>query len=204
MHRLAPLLLCATLAGCDDDPAPGGDGGLDSSGGGDARADGMRDARPDARTDAPPDPCATDTDPYDTLGCNGAILGPGRAANEFGGRCELSDFAEGTCVFDFAYCWSNEAETEGICLIECDPAATYISTGDCPTGSRCYTFDVEAFCFPDCESGDDCATETCDEEGACIAFEPEGDGGTDAGGDASADAGPDAAVDAPADVGATG
>jgi hypothetical protein len=88
-----------------------------------------------------------------------------------------------------ALCDATEMSTMGVCLRFCEPQDTYVSTSDCPEGSRCFTFDpTVALCYPDCEVDADCTSGVCDSEGGCVASDPVlmdggvGDGGTDDGG----------------------
>lgn len=112
------------------------------------------------------DPCASE-DALSTVGCNGAPLGPFQPANEFGGRCDPSaDVAQGSCNSTSAICGGNPGGV-GLCVLPCDSAATYVSTGGCPSGSRCFLLSGGSICFPDCTSGADCVTGACDDEGSC-------------------------------------
>jgi hypothetical protein len=58
----------------------------------------------------------------------------------------------------------------GICVVRCPRAATYISTGGCPMGFRCFTLGDElAVCFRDCDAMHPCPTGyECDAEGSCV------------------------------------
>jgi hypothetical protein len=106
-----------------------------------------------------------------------------RDRGEEGGLCtdnaECGDGGVAVCVIG--------AGTDGICLVPCPAASTYISTGGCSEGFRCVTLDEdagEAFCFPDCDSGDDCASGACVGENVCdLPAEAPMDGGgaTDSG-----------------------
>lgn len=112
------------------------------------------------------DPCASE-DALSTVGCNGAPLGPFQPANEFGGRCDPSaDVPQGSCNSPGAICGGAPGGV-GYCVIPCDSAATYVSTGGCPRGSRCFLLSESSICFPDCTSGADCVTGSCDDEGSC-------------------------------------
>jgi len=192
-------LLCSTmvlslvLAGCGDDDGttPPVDAGGGTDGGGGTDAGGRRDAggRPDA---GPSDPCAADNmSASSTAGCNGGLLGP-QPDNQFGGQCTPGDdmTPEGSCTGAAAYCWGDTTVAPGgVCLVPCTPGDTYVSTSDCPTGSRCFTLDAAggvALCFPDCMGPTDCSGGTCDGEASCV-------GGGD--GPATSDGGvPDAGV----------
>jgi hypothetical protein len=115
---------------------------------------------------------ASDTNAADTVGCNGGILGTTAADGAFGGRCTPGDEAtpEGTCTGANARCATTDfGGTVGICLVECTPEETFVSESDCPTGSRCFTFeDGSGLCYPDCNSGADCTTGACDDDGSCV------------------------------------
>lgn len=112
-----------------------------------------------------PDPCLLDfyADGTDTIGCNGPLPGP-QPANSYGGSC-TGTVDPGTCTDPNAICFGNP----GICTIPCAIAGeeVYISTSTCPTGSRCFNLGNNGYCFPDCNSGADCSTATCDEDGSC-------------------------------------
>lgn len=181
---LGAILALAALA-CGDDAAAPTDAGM----GVDARTDaGRRDAG--RRDSGPTDPCAADVaDAFDSVGCNGPILGPEVDDGELGGRCTPGgeDDPAGSCADRDALCDAGETGTVGICLLFCTPQPTYVSTSDCPPGSRCFTFDPDfALCYPDCEDGGDCTTGVCDLEGGCVPDDspPMLDGGMDDGGSA--------------------
>ena len=173
------LPVTLALVGCGgDDPAPTTDASVSdmSSDGGTPSDMGARDA---SRTDAGNDPCAADTDhASDTIGCNGDVLGPAIADGAFGGRCTVPDpeDARGTCTDENAICMFAEDGMPGYCTLECDrPTGTpYVSTGGCPSGSRCFELDIPdpiGYCFTDCEAQEDCLGEAagywCDIDGAC-------------------------------------
>lgn len=111
---------------------------------------------------------ATDTNAIDTVGCNGAVPGP-QADNAHGGNCTPSDASpQGSCTDPTHFC-DGEAGGVGVCIAACTPSTlTYVSTGGCPTGSRCFDFGGEAYCYTDCNSGTDCASGACDGEGSCV------------------------------------
>ena len=202
-----PLAGLLALAGCDD--ANTDDAGIDAGASGDAGRDsGPPRADSGPRDSGPSDPCASD-DATATVGCNGGI--PGAAAdNAFGGRCTPGDDTapEGSCTDTGAICYAFDPEGNdspmGICIVGCTAGATYTSTSDCPTGSRCFDFGG-GLCFADCNSGTDCSTMSCDGDNSCVGevgvatdggvpmdAGTAGDAGTgDAGtGDAGIDAGP--------------
>jgi hypothetical protein len=171
MRITSGLVLASSLllfAACDDDTRADTDSGLRDAGTLDTGAAG--------------DPCAADEEPRSTVGCNGGILGAARAPNSFGGLCTPSaDPAtdpSGSCTDANAVCWGGGGE--GICVTLCEPSAgTYVSTGGCPTGSRCFDLVEAGLCFPDCNTGADCASGRCDGEGSCV--EPEGEPPPDGG-----------------------
>lgn len=160
----------ATSAGCGDDDA--GDGPADSGVGSDAADLGgsPRDSGPRPDTGSPADPCSADEEgALDTVGCNGAPLGASVAANAFAGGCTADDTDQGSCATAGDVC--DAVDSGGLCVRPCVSGGTYVSTGGCPMGSRCFDFgtDEGAFCYPDCATDADCVHGVCDEEGACIA-----------------------------------
>jgi hypothetical protein len=62
----------------------------------------------------------------------------------------------------------------GTCAYLCPFSSSYVTTGGCPSGTRCFSYRTEmdfGVCFRDCNSATDCATgETCDGEGSCVAM----------------------------------
>ena len=64
--------------------------------------------------------------------------------------------------------------TLGFCRHLCPPSPSYVSTGDCVMGSRCFTLAEDfARCFRDCEADTDCFEgELCDPEGSCGPRDP--------------------------------
>lgn len=193
------MVACAlALAGCGDDDGTPTDAGTGADTGtmlpGDA---GGRDAGPGRADAGPGDPCATD-DAISTVACNGEPVGAGVARNEFGGLCTPDAMnPQGSCTAATDVCAARTGVAEGICLRGCDPAATYVTTGTCPMGSRCFTLGMAGseygLCFPDCRMPTDCTSMGCDAEGSCET--PATAGPTDAG--VPTDAGPtDAGVPA--------
>jgi hypothetical protein len=152
------------------------------------------------------DRCAADTNVGLTVGCNGPLIGPDEPANEFAGLCTGDNEGPGTCSFTGAICWAYPGQV-GVCTRLCTPSEdTYVSTGGCPSGSRCFVIEEDfALCFPDCEEDADCSTDSCDSENTCVDPPPVDAGMPDAGPDAGPiDAGPNdaGAVDAgPVDAG---
>ncbi|MEZ4226114.1 MAG: hypothetical protein R3B13_34530 [Polyangiaceae bacterium] len=136
------------------------------------------------------DPCAADdNNALTTVGCNGASIGA-QADNAYGGKCTPdANFGQGTCTDPTNICDAFDETLGGICVVECTSGGTYVSTGGCPAGSRCFDFGTVAFCYPDCADENDCGTGVCDSEGACSSPFPPDDAGTGDGGvsDASAD-----------------
>jgi plastocyanin len=205
-------LVCVT--GCGDDASNATDAGpgTDSGTASDLGAGTDSGPRVDAGRDAGgggTDLCAGEqgTNLSSGAGCNGGLLGSDRAANSFGGTCTGGSESNpaGTCTDSGAICDGSGGGGTGICLIPCASASTYTSTSDCPTGSRCFTFSAAALCYPDCESGTDCATNNCDVDGSCAApeevpvdggVETDAGGGTDAGGATDAGAADAGAADA--------
>ena len=148
MTRLGAALSLLLLSGC------GSDG---------ARSDGGVDARPPRDAGANDDPCQSDTTSAAAfVGCNGRPVGASPEDGSLGGACEGDDDCVDRCAPDAV----------GVlhCIQRCTPAATYVSTGECPNGSRCFTLGTTyAECFRDCESDDDCRPyELCDVDGSCV------------------------------------
>lgn len=171
-HLLQALfVLLAPLAGCDPTvvpiDVPTTDAGGDTGGGG---FDGGRDAGRDAG--GPADPCAAEPGAAAaaTVGCNGPVGGPTRAANAHGGSC-----TEGSCTDTMSTC-----RADGYCDVACDPGTGYVSTSTCPSGSRCFPVGSGVgLCFIDCNTAADCPIpgSTCDAENSCIPPAPVGDAG---------------------------
>jgi hypothetical protein len=85
------------------------------------------------------------------------------------------DMPQGSCGANML-CSADMGMT-GICFQMCTPGATYVSTGGCPTGSRCFDLGGEGLCFLDCDAMHPCPNGmTCDDEGACdLADDDEGE-----------------------------
>ena len=147
-------------AGPARDAGPGMDGGTSPDAG---------PPPPDAGVDGGPgDPCAADeAGSASKVECNGPLRGPA-ADNEFGGHCFVGGTA-GTCNDGLAFCLQlGPKSPDGTCALACPPAATYSSTGGCPSGSRCITVGPGgAYCFPDCRAHADCALDYCYPDGTC-------------------------------------
>ncbi len=173
MRNTLILSACVlALVACDN----GGSGTPDS--GSSSTPDSGSSTTPDSGSSTTPDSgsstdsCqASNSNAMSTVGCNGGVLGPSQAANDFGGLCTagadpMTDPA-GTCTNTNGIC-AGDAGQQGLCLTTCTPGADYVSTGGCPTGSRCFDLGTSGgICFPDCNSGSDCATGACDSEGSC-------------------------------------
>jgi hypothetical protein len=118
------------------------------------------------------DPCASNVNVDSLSGCNGGIPGV-QPDGQLGGFCvpDESDLVHwGSCVGEYVYCLWEEIEDGGICVTDCELATTYVSTGGCPTGYRCFNdaeFE-EPTCFPDCNDDSDCPEQLqCDADGSC-------------------------------------
>jgi hypothetical protein len=138
MIRALPLILLC--AGCDS---------------------GLSRGEPDAMvgTDAPmaADPCAADsTRAAETVGCNGGFL-EDAVPGEIGGPCTRPDpdVARGTCSDEVSVCMVPPGLTEGICATICPVLDTYVGTGGCPAGHRCFrvatTAETIGVCYLDCD-----------------------------------------------------
>ena len=145
-RTLTVFLALAVLGACDNDPPPS-DSGM--------RADSSADT---SVSDAGADRCrADDMNAISTLGCNGAPYGSTVQANQIGGGC-TPDGADppgaGTCVAAAgtrAICFPDETmPTMGECVYVCPASSSYVTTGGCPTGSRCFQLTDVAICFRDC------------------------------------------------------
>lgn len=119
-----------------------------------------------------PDPCAAPAEnAVSTIGCNGGFESGDPAAGETLGECtiESADDPTGTCTGANPYCSVAEGEDSGTCLELCTPASTYVTTGGCPEGYRCFTLGSNGICFRDCDASNPCPTGYgCDAEGSCI------------------------------------
>lgn len=126
------------------------------------------------RADAPvsTDPCASDVmGSPDRVGCNGGFVSGDPAANTAGGTCTAAAdpmmMPAGSCMGSLVC--SGEASMMGRCIPLCTPGATYISTGGCPTGWRCFDLSGNGVCFRDCDATHACpAGQMCDGEGSCV------------------------------------
>lgn len=175
---LSLLLLCAGACRVVEVPRTSHcfvsqfDAAVDLAVGSDAHIDAglVVDARPIPVVDAGPvpvvdagttlDSCATDN-PLTTLDCNGGVV-TAASSNAPGGTCAMTTTARGSCFNADAVC-------DSLCLLPCTPGGTYVSTGGCASGSRCFNLGGgEAFCYPICRDDGDCAVGECDPNGACI------------------------------------
>ena len=174
MKMVLSLLAALAMVGCGSssrtDSGIGADGGTIAPEVPDART--TRDAP--ARADAfmmNSDTCAaSDSNAVSTVGCNGGFASATPAANAFGGTCTGGGEAmpAGSCTGAMALC-SAEADMPGICLASCTPGSTYVSTGGCPTGARCFDLGGGGVCFQDCDATHPCpAGQDCDGEGSCV------------------------------------
>lgn len=143
------------------------------------------------RADAGPmDECAASgSNAASTVGCNGGFVSGEPEPNEPGGICTTGGETNpgGTCTHTSAVCApATEGASEGRCVVGCPPSMTYVTTGDCPTGFRCFRAAEEyGICYLDCDATHPCPTGTvCDSEGSCVPEEeePMDDGGVPDGG----------------------
>lgn len=178
------ILVALALVACGDDD---GTAVVDSGVAVDSGTGGMDSGpRPDA---GPGDECAADDDPTSTVGCNGFVSGDA-PANQPGGTCTPGGESNpaGSCTTPQTLCDAAEGAATGECLALCPPADTYVSTGGCPSGFRCFTLEFEepvGICFRDCDATHPCGTgQECDSEGSCVPEQVDGgtppaDAGTD-------------------------
>jgi hypothetical protein len=172
MKMVLSLLALAAMVGCGSSPRT--DSGVTADAGAVATDDTgpRRDAaaRPDAFS-ASTDACASEADTATTtVGCNGGFASSMPAANAPGGTCTGGGEAmpAGTCTGMNALCGA-EADMPGFCLASCEPGSTYITTGSCPTGFRCFDLMGQGVCFQDCDATHACpAGQMCDAEGSCV------------------------------------
>lgn len=125
------------------------------------------------------DTCAADdTDAVATVGCNGGFVSGEPTANGPLSACTVGteEMPSGSCTTPNAGCFGeDETATMGTCEVLCQAATTYVSTGSCPTGFRCFTLAEDyGLCFRDCDATHACPTGyECDPEGSCV---PGGEG----------------------------
>lgn len=178
MKMVLSLLAALAMMGCGSssrtDSGIGADGGTIAPEVPDARTTRDAPVRPDAFM-MNSDTCAAEAaNATSTVGCNGGFASTTPAANTPGGSCTGGGEAmpAGTCTTPNAFCGA-EADMPGFCLATCEPGSTYITTGTCPTGFRC--FDLEAnggICFQDCDATHPCPEgQECDGEGSCVGAE---------------------------------
>jgi hypothetical protein len=171
LKTLSPFALSLALVAC----GPTTPAGRDGSTTGDAAAvtdTGVRadsgTSRPDAMTNS--DRCAaTDMNANSTVGCNGGFAMGTPAMNTPGGTCTGGGMAmpAGSCGANMQC--SADMGAMGICFAGCMPGSTYVSTGGCPTGSRCFDLMGNGLCFLDCDATHACPNGMmCDGEGSCV------------------------------------
>jgi hypothetical protein len=116
------------------------------------------------------DRCATDQAmATSTVGCNGGFVSGNPAPNSAGGSCMGGgmDMPMGSCMAGMIC--TAEAMMTGFCLPTCMPGGTYVSTGGCPTGFRCFDLNGDGLCFRDCDATHPCPSgQMCDGEGSCV------------------------------------
>lgn len=180
LRSMMAVLVCAlALCACGDETAIVTDSGSDTDAGITVRTD-AGSMRADA---GPTDECAAQqTNAASTVGCNGGFLTSDPAPNAIGGVCTRGDEEnpQGSCTEELTFCAGDSSATEGLCIVACPPASTYVSTGDCPTGFRCFPVTAEyGVCYIDCDATHPCPTGMeCDREGSCVPEEvPMIDGG---------------------------
>ncbi len=106
-----------------------------------------------------------------SVGCNGGFVTMDPAANAVGGTCMVDPMNEqGSCTDATAFCVpSAMGSMTGRCGRECTPGGTYVSTGGCPTGFRCFAVAMGGACFRDCDAAHMCPMGLmCDGEGSCV------------------------------------
>ncbi|MDP3278930.1 MAG: hypothetical protein Q8Q09_27305 [Deltaproteobacteria bacterium] len=133
------------------------------------RADsGSADSGRDAMVNS--DRCAaSDMNAVSTVGCNGFAMGMS-AANTPGGTCTGGGepMPAGTCTTPMTECLA-DAMMPGVCALTCRGGSTYVTTGGCPSGSRCFGDTTGGFCYRDCDATHPCgAGLMCDGEGSCV------------------------------------
>lgn len=124
----------------------------------------------------PSDRCsATSDNPASTVGCNGGFVMGDPAANAAGGLCTPRmngmEYTNGSCTDMMAFCVPGDMQTMGRCFNNCTSTATYVSTGGCPSGFRCFGMGdgMAGTCYRDCDMTHPCPTgQECDEEGSCV------------------------------------
>ena len=173
MKMVLSLLAVAAMIGCNSPRTT--DTGTTTADTGVAVTDdtGVRRDAP-ARADAfvmNSDVCsATQANATSTLGCNGGFASAMPAANAFGGTCTGGGEAmpAGSCTGTNALCGA-AAAMPGFCVASCMPGSTYITTGGCPTGARCFDLMGRGVCFQDCDATHACPMgQMCDAEGSCV------------------------------------
>lgn len=177
LKNLSSLALVAVLAACGT-PAMNNDAGSDA-----ARGDGSsssseagtnRDASSGNDGSSSSDRCAaTMAMASSTVGCNGGFVMGTPAMNTPGGTCTGGGMAmpQGSCGANMEC--SADTGMMGICFQACMPGSTYVSTGGCPSGSRCFDLGGGGACFIDCDMAHPCPNGMmCDGEGSCVPPQP--------------------------------
>jgi len=170
MKMALSLLAVAAMVGCSSssnaDTSVGTDTGVSV-----VQDSGVRRDAPARADAASSDPCsAAAANATSTLGCNGGFASSTPAANAPGGTCTGGGMAmrAGSCTGANAFCGA-EADMPGFCLANCMPGSTYITTGTCPAGFRCFDLEGSGVCFQDCDATHACPTgQMCDAEGSCV------------------------------------
>ena len=174
--RIGRMLgLALALAACGGTNNSDVDAGVDTDGG--ASMTDAGSTRPDAgaRDAGATDDCAADdTDPAGTVGCNGGFISAAPMANAPFGTCTPDEAnPSGTCADATSFCLPGADPMVGVCVPTCELADTYVSTGGCPLGSRCFNLGEGGVCFRDCDDTHACpAGEMCDAEGSCVQSAP--------------------------------
>lgn len=174
LKNLASLSLVFVLGACGT-PSPSGDAGSDAARGDAATSNPdssttNRDASSGSDGAMSSDRCATDmASASSTVGCNGGFRNGMPAMNTPGGTCTGGGMAmpQGSCGANMEC--SADMGMMGFCFQNCMPGATYVSTGGCPTGSRCFDLGGPGACFIDCDAMHPCPNGLmCDNEGSCV------------------------------------
>jgi len=173
---LSSTVLALALAACDSATVATDTGvAVADSGTGTDSGLALDSGRRDAGT-PPTDECAADdTNAVDTVGCNGGFVSGDGTPNETFGACMPGADMNpaGSCTDPNGVCLAATGSPSGECTVFCEQADTYVSTGTCPSGSRCFTFTDYALCFRDCDATHECrAGFRCDDEGSCVQQTP--------------------------------
>lgn len=163
IRSVAPFALSLVIAGCGGmQPLPPADAASD------VRTTGNDAASNDSGTSS--DRCsATDMNASSTVGCNGGFASGMPAMNTPSGACMGGGEANpmGSCPAN--HICTGDMGMSGICLPTCMAGSTYVSTGGCPSGYRCFRLSAGGLCFRDCNAANACPTGLmCDGEGSCV------------------------------------